>query len=450
MNVIFKSGSGILTREQLSEYSSSIAGFLKENNINTAAILCGKSPLVFAAMIGCQKVGVCYVPVEQSLPHERKKMIFDTADIVLYDGNNIKSDIGTDLVKVIESSCEFIESEINLDSPVYKIYTSGTTGVPKGIEVSVRNVKSFLNWLCAIPAIAEIKPKSVLNQALFSFDLSVADIFYSLKNNATLTVIEKELSSDFCALFERMRESGSEMAVFTPSFAELCLCDRSFCDELMPDLKLIFFCGEVLKPVTVEKIFRRFPNVRILNAYGPTEATCAVTAIEITPEMLGKMLPVGDMSCVAGDIHISDEDEIVITGESVARYCEKSGGFGEYNGERCFYTGDIGYIDNNLLYFLGRRDRQLKVMGYRIELEDIENNLIKIDGVTRAVAVASEVGNFTAVTAYVCTENEVSVGYIREKMSELVPDYMMPKRIRIVDEIPVNINGKTDRSKLNV
>ncbi len=438
MNEIYISSHGTLTKQQLTEYSSSIAEFLARKNIRTAAILCGKTPLVFAAIAGCLRAGVCYIPTDKALPPERIETILKNADIVLSDEN---------LSEIVKTKAVFEERALSPDLPAYRIYTSGTTGSPKGISVTRGNVSSFLNWLMSIPPIAETKPKSVLNQALFSFDLSVADIYYSLKTGARLTVLEKELSADFPLLFQRMRESNAQLAVFTPTFAEMCLCDNCFNEELMPDLRVIFFCGETLKSTTAQKLFYRFPNVRIINAYGPTETTCAVTAAEITPDMTE--IPIGDLSHTAGEVFLSDSGEIVIAGSSVASYCEGKGGFGEYNETPCFYTGDMGHIKDGMLYFDGRRDRQVKIMGCRIELSDVENNLLKIDGIKQAAVTDIKIGGSTALSAYVVAEEGVTPAIVKEAMTKLVPAYMIPRKIKICDKIPVTSNGKTDRSAFN-
>lgn len=440
MNEIYLSSSGTLTKEQLSEYSSSIAEFLTRKNIRTAAIFCGKSPLVFSAIAGCLKAGVCYIPVDKNLPPERMGAILKAADFVLSDEN---------LSEIVNTGAAFTETELSPDLPAYRIYTSGTTGNPKGITVTRKNVCNFLSWFEKIPAICETKPKSVLNQALFSFDLSVADIYYSLSARARLTVLEKELVSDFPLLFDRMKKSKAQLAVFTPTFAEMCLCDNCFNEELMPELKVIFFCGEVLKGTTAQKLFDRFHGLRIVNGYGPTETTCAVTAMEITPEMTDKPLPIGDLNHRAGEVFLSESGEIVIAGNSVASYSDGKGDFGEYKGMPCFYTGDMGHIKDNLLYFDGRRDRQVKIMGCRIELSDIENNLLKIEGVKQAAVTDIKIGGSTALSAYIVAEEGMTSALVKKAIAKLVPSYMIPRKIQICDKIPVTPNGKTNRSVFN-
>ena len=185
----------------------------------------------------------------------------------------------------------------------------------------------------------------------------------------------------------------------------------------------------------------------MINAYGPTEATCFVTLLEIKNSMLEEdYLPVGNITNSAVNISIQS-NEIVLDGESVF-----DGYFGTNKRTKEYHTGDIGYLENNYLYCKGRIDNQIKYMGYRIELGDIENNLLKIKKIKEAVVISKkkEKSNVVKIIkAYVVVDGNVSEDYIKEELSKLIPSYMMPKVIEILDSIPVNNNGKYDRRKLS-
>lgn len=423
-------------REKLSAFSRKTAAFLAENNARTAAICAKSSDLAFAAVIACVACGVCYIPINNSLPAERREKLLREADIVLDESI---------LCGIAEKYPErdFVLPKLCGNHPVYQIYTSGTTGEPKGIEVSRGNLGSFLRWFLDIPAISRVQPKRVLSHAAFSFDLSVAALYYCMYSGAEFIKADGDLMRDFDGAFRRMRESRAELFVLTPTYAELCMCDRSFNQVLLPQLRVFFFCGEVLKPQTAARLFERFPDVHIINAYGPSEACCAVTAAEIFPDKTQSPLPIGDLSHTAGEIRIID-GEIVIFGESVARYTgEQSGGFRTVGGERCFFTGDSGFIRDNMLYFSGRRDRQLKIKGYRIEPEDIENNLLRIDGVKQALVSL----NGRRLKAEVVTDGTLSAEQIRSRLTGLLPDYMIPAEIAITERLFANENGKLIRGR---
>ena len=177
-------------------------------------------------------------------------------------------------------------------------------------------------------------------------------------------------------------------------------------------------------------------------------------AIEITKDMADgmKLLPVGELETAAVDIEITD-GEIVLKGKSVfGGYLGSEATAGSIdNGSGSFRTGDIGYIEDNRLYCRGRRDSQIKYKGYRIELDDIEYNLNLIEGVKECAAVAKYNDDHAVKTikAFVVVENDEDPEYIRQEAEKYLPSYMIPKTIRVVERLPMNANGKTDRKALS-
>ena len=238
----------------------------------------------------------------------------------------------------------------------------------------------------------------------------------------------------------------------TPTFIKILLTDNNFNDNNYPNIKYMFFCGELLEVETVRKIKERFNKVKVINAYGPTEATCFVSLIEINSKMLKEeYIPVGKLNTSAVKIEL-DNNEIILKGKSVFNgYLDlKSDNYYKEKKTNCYKTGDIGIIENNYLYCKGRIDNQIKYQGYRIELEDIENNLLKLKNIKEAVAVAKYNNNIVKlIKAYVVLNKEMKEHEIKKELSKLIPNYMIPKKIIIIDKIPVNNNGKYDRKKLS-
>lgn len=229
----------------------------------------------------------------------------------------------------------------------------------------------------------------------------------------------------------------------------------------MPNLKTILFCGEKLLNTTVEKLYERFENIEIINSYGPTECTFAVTCIKITRDILKQEeIPIG-IPKKDVNIFIIDEKEkklkdgeigeILITGESVAKgYVDSNErNFIMYNNQKAYKTGDLGYIKNGILYYKGRKDKQVKYKGYRIELDDIEQNLNKLEYVDRAIVstAKNKLGNITKIIAFVKLKNRKEIKEIRQDLLTKIPEYMCPM-IKIVEEIPLNKNGKCDERRL--
>lgn len=252
--------------------------------------------------------------------------------------------------------------------------------------------------------------------------------------------------------------------VATPSFADLLLLDKSFGKELMPNLQTILFCGEKLLKSTVTKLYSRFDDLQIINSYGPTECTFAVTSVNINKDMLtNDDIPVG-VPKENVDIYILDENknklqdgeigEILITGESVSDgYLGNitNNSFIEYNKKRAYLTGDLGYIKNGMLYYKARKDKQIKFKGYRIELTDIEENIRKLNYIDKAVAIANtnkdkKVINIVAFVSLKENTNKNELD-IKHGLEKKLPEYMCPK-IKIIKDFPLNANGKCDEKKL--
>ena len=163
------------------------------------------------------------------------------------------------------------------DNPLrdaYWLFTSGSTGAPKGVRISLAALENFVEWMLSIPAIAKCGQGITVNQSQFSFDLSVADLWPCFAAGATVWALKREEQQDLTVLYHALQESSAVRLTCTPSFMRLCLCDEMFSQQLMPQLKIIFLCGEALHSRTVETLHERFPQLSIINAYGPTEAAC--------------------------------------------------------------------------------------------------------------------------------------------------------------------------------
>lgn len=378
----------------------------------------------------------------------------------------------------IERFCQTEVVPVNLnnldrDDICYIMFTSGSTGRPKGVPITASSLDSFVLWAAGLmeAALPPGKALTVLNQASLAFDLSVLDVYTSLYKGARLWLQSREVQSSIGCLFKSMRRSEGQVMVSTPSFAEMCLADKSFNRDLLPDLKLLMFCGETLYPGTASRLFERFPGIGMVNMYGPTEATVAVTGLMITEQMARRepCLPVGYVrpgSEVKIDGSGLEKDgghgEIVVFGESLSpgylNHEDSRGAFGldPNNGQRFYRTGDQGFLKGALLYCQGRLDNQIKLHGHRIEMEDIEANILRIDGVKIAVVVpiSNESGKITSLTAVVSADLEGSSDFeksqwLRKNLATFMPPYMVPKKFIFSAGLPLNANGKIDRVKIN-
>ena len=471
-----------LTWEELDSFSDKLALYIYKTQKDKKPIIVygHKNPYMVVCFLACVKAGKAYCPVDINVPVARvekiinsvdPEIIFCTEELNINNCNirsleNIKSII-KDTEDVIPKDCY-----VNKEDVFYIIFTSGSTGNPKGVQITRDCLDNFIKWAATLGSGCSSNTHyTFINQAPFSFDLSVMDLYLSLYTGGTLWCLTKELQTDMKELYKSLAASGGGKWISTPSFADICLSDPLFSQELMPCLTDFLFCGEVLTNKTADRLRERFPKAHVVNTYGPTESTCAVTSLDITVEVSScyNPLPVGRTKPGTW-IEIWDDNdnpldegqqgEIVIIGDSVsAGYWDNdelnSRSFGMRRIGSCDYryyrTGDAGFFSEDLLFYCGRIDLQVKLHGYRIEIEDIESNLLKIPGVTQAVVIPKyRDGKVSSLVAGVVisepiSDEKESVKNIKTQLRTNLPDYMIPKKIKFLSAIPMTNNGKADR-----
>jgi D-alanine--poly(phosphoribitol) ligase subunit 1 len=310
-----------------------------------------------------------------------------------------------------------------------------------------------------------------LNQAPFSFDLSVMDLYCSLATGGTLFSISRDLIANPKELYRALTCSGLTTWVSTPSFAQMCVVEDKFSDAMLPRVRRFLFCGETLPPQMAAELLKRFPKAEVWNMYGPTEATVATTSIRIDAGVLERYspLPVG-RAMPGSEIFIVNEKrellpanqrgEIIIAGPNVspgylARPELTADAFFQYQSQRAYRTGDLGCIRDNLLFFEGRMDEQIKLSGYRIELGDVEANLRALAVVRDALVIpVIKDGTVQSLAAFVVLVARDDASHfnlshrLRNQLSERLPSYMLPRKFVFLDAFPMTANGKIDRASL--
>lgn len=482
-----------LTYAELAEQSDALAVWIAQQypNDRTPIVVYGhKEKEMLVSFLACVKAGHAYIPVDESLPPERIAKIITNAQARLilspvtlpqslcYEGIRVLDSQGsydgrlTDIIKEYRGRRPDPAWEVGDENNYYIIYTSGSTGDPKGVQITLSCLKSFVNWGREAWSIGE--NMVFLNQAPFSFDLSVMDVYLALSSGSTIWSIDRSMALNPRELFYWLKQAPLEVWVSTPSFMEMCLLERSFNREMLPTLKTFLFCGEVLTNESVEKLQARFPEARIFNTYGPTEATVAVTSILVNREVLEKFRPLPVGYCKSDcRIMIADEKgepvpegvkgEIIIQGASVSPgyfhnpaltqksfYLVKD----REGTRRAYKTGDVGYVKEGLLFYSGRLDFQVKLHGYRIELEDIEKNLRTLPGVNNAVVVpVHKEGKCQYLAGYLVPapgweNHQELIKNVRKELARKLPEYMIPRKMLVKEHIPITPNGKADRRAL--
>ena len=434
----------------------------------------GQNFEMVASFLGCVKSGHAYIPIASYSNAERLTMIQDVSKSEVVLAIDELPDIDLNGVQVVKpdevedgnydiDEKNFVEDDDNF----YIIFTSGTTGKPKGVQISHKNLLSFVNWELTDFDLPE--NPSFLAQAPYSFDLSVMSLYPALVAGGKLVVLPHDVTQNFAQLFATLPKLQFNVWVSTPSFAQMCFLDITFDGEHHPDLTHFLFCGEELPHSEAAMLKKKFPNSHIFNTYGPTETTVAVTQVEITDEVLEKYdrLPIGrakEDTRITIDTSKGDkpgEGEIIIEGPSVSKgYMnnpEKTeAAFFKKDGDKylSYRTGDAGFFDGDMLFYRGRIDFQIKFNGYRIELEEINFYLTKNDLVRYGVAAPKYNKDHTVkqIVAEIELKDGVRRKYsdaeltklIREDLAKNVMPYMIPQRYVYRDALPISQNGKVD------
>lgn len=445
---------GSLTYGQLGRFTEGLRRYI------AARVPCGRPTVIWGqkgrlmpvAMLACAFAGVPYIPIDSATPLLRLQTLLaqsDPALILAVDAFPLTDArvLPQEQLQALCNACDDLPVPDRGDG-LYHLYTSGSTGTPKGVPIRRADLDCFMRWMHGL---FPQPPQSILNQAAFSFDLSVADFYLAFSTGATLHAPSPDMHQDTAALYAFFADSHAELAVWTPSFAELLLADAAFGRAVLPSLAAVFLCGEVCRPSLVRALWARFPSLRIINAYGPTECTVAVSAADITPADCDRArLPVGRVR-PGTTVHIMQAGEVVITGEGVSPgYLGEGTGFGEYNGQHAFFTGDLGHMEGDVLYIHGRADRQIKLHGYRVEPGEVETQLCAVEGVVRAAVVPQRTADGTVrrLVAFVQTDGTaLTPQAVRAVVSQRLPRYMLPQ-VRIVTALPLTANGKLDYAAL--
>lgn len=426
------------------------------------AIVGHKEPEMVVGFLGAALAGHPYVPIESDTPAARVSRMSDVAGVGLtltvaeIARLGLPSDAGSPPIHQSD------------DQPHYIMFTSGSTGEPKGVVITRACLSSFIRWMLEEQRLGSAAD-CFLNQARFTFDVSVMDLYLSLVTAGTHVSVTRDDIADFKRLFVRLEDSGVTVWVSTPSFARICLAEPRFDRRMLPAVRRFLFAGETLAPEVARQLLTRFPGAEVWNMYGPTEATVVATSVQVTTELLERyaVIPIGypkpgtAVFVTAEGSHDPLPDghrgEIVIAGDNVSPgYLQRpdltAQCFVDINGQRAYRTGDIGHVQDGLVFFDGRRDHQVKLHGHRVELGDVEANLCALEGVRAAVVLPvvrnGEVDSLAAFVIGHGAEPGSDERSLRTRLRDRVPPYMLPRVVRFVDRFPMTANGKIDRDKL--
>ena len=477
---------GSMTFSELEKEAKRVGTFLagKIRPGSPVGLFMDKSVKAYAAMLGIVYAGCFSVYLSQDQGKLRLQKMAKTAKIalvltdrpddaaeVLLDGQDQGGTI--DFERVDDAfACRADEEvlgrirERQLDTdPLYCNFTSGSTGMPKGVLVCHRSVIDFMNYFPETFGITE--DDVIVNQAPFDFDVSIKDIYSSLKKGAELVLIPRKYFTVITKLLDYLDDK--KVTNLTWAVSALCLVVqfRGFTYKVPSAIKRVMFSGEVMPERFLKAWMTQYPEADFVNLYGPSEITCNCTYYKIPGDydFSGKALPIG-IPFPNEKVFLLDEEnsqimepgktgEICVSGTCLALgylnapeatdkvFCKSP--LTEGYPERMYRTGDLGYFnEDGLLCFSGRADFQIKLFGHRIELEEVEIALNAAKGVDRGFCVFNKEKN--RLEGYYCGQADART--LKGELGMLLPPYMVPSRLHQVPEIPVTPNGKIDRKKV--
>lgn len=348
--------------------------------------------------------------------------------------------------------------------PLYVNFTSGSTGTPKGVVVSHRSVIDFIPEFCRVFGMTE--DDVFANQAPFDFDVSVKDLYSSLYLGATVHILPRDYFMDPTALMDYLDESRASTLVWAVSAMCFVSIMNGFEYKIPHSVRQVLFSGEIMPPKQLRIWQEALPDARFINVYGPTEITCNCTYHVVDrPYADDEPIPIGRAFANERVFLLDDKDELVenpgVTGEICVGGTTL--GIGYLNNlsrsaetfvqnplnarwiEPIYRTGDLArYNDQGELVYQSRKDFQIKHMGQRIELGDIEATAMTVTSVSRACCLYDERRKRIRLFYVGHCEKDELLSELREKL----PQYMVPNVIRKLDQMPLTKNGKIDRAKL--
>ncbi len=461
---------------ELNNLANRIARYLSQRGLkktDVVSISGQKSLVTFASMLASLKLGCPYVILDPDSPAERLRKILSTArpSLLLAELDLINrlaqvvSDLAIELVDKNSLVLGNLDSDNLLEThsvtgsnPAYIMFTSGSTGFPKGAVMTHANVLNLITWSQKTFSITI--DDTLTNVNPLYFDNSVFDFYAALFTGASLLPVSKEETSDPKLLVEKIDEGAATLWFSVPSLLIFLQTMRATDGKHLRSIRRFIFGGEGYPKAKLKQLFDAYtPASEFFNVYGPTECTCICSSYRLTDEDFQDLRGLPPLGYLADNFdYLIIDDELCLLGPNVGR--------GYYNDpERTaqsfvqnpthdkfidimYRTGDLVRLNpaDGKLYIEGRKDNQIKHMGYRIELEEIETALYCLDYVSEAAVLHMNANGLSRIVAVVAGDFDNE--QIRHDLKQIVPNYMVPSVFHREKMLPKNPNGKVDRRQL--
>lgn len=476
---------------EIGGWINSLAALLLSRGVRRGDVIAighDKHPLSYGLMLAAIRLGIAYVNIDVASPILRNSSILQVCapKILFFDDLAYEAEMAelarlqacelvlldeNILPQVTEAELDhlrYCSSLVDGSTIAYIMFTSGSTGVPKGVAVTHQNLMHFIAWGRARFGISE--KDNFANLSPMYFDNSVFDFYVGLFNGASLSPIHRSLLAKPYDLVNYVNSIASTIWFSVPSALMYLMTMKAFVPDSLTSLRVIAFGGEGYPKVELKKLYDRFfRQAVIVNVYGPTECTCICSAYDLSDAdfqdldglpTLGHLNPNFDYRILNEDDLDASEGELCLIGPNVA-----AGYFNDLERtaaafhtitdtnrfmKRMYRTGDLVKEVGGRLNFVGRKDNQIKHLGYRIELEEIENALVKLPSVDQAaVLYQRNQAAYGKLVAYIACSSEIVEKELLLELGKLVPDYMIPAQLVVMANLPKNANGKVDRQHLH-
>ncbi|HEY9261651.1 amino acid adenylation domain-containing protein [Chitinophaga sp.] len=468
-------GDASLTYRALDEKSDQLAAYLLSAGIgkgNIVGLMLDRSLEMIVGMLGILKAGAAYLPLDPALPEKRISVMIAQSDmqLLLSDAAYVTRYAAYVPVKEIHAAALDEKMDIVPVSPrdlAYCIFTSGSTGVPKGVLMSHQSVVNLISGLQErIYSRFEGQRLRVGCLASYVFDASVQQIFAALLQGHCLCICGDEDRKDGAKMLSFYNEQRIDISDGTPTHLRLLL--EALDAGVLTGLRSWILAGEQLPKSLVKDFYGKVKHVSLYNFYGPTETCVDSSGYEINEDTLDQYqtIPIG-RPLANERIYITDSygnllpvgvtGELCIAGDGLAQgytgdpslTADKFGADWVVGESRVYRTGDVGrWLPDGNIEYQGRKDAQIKLRGYRVELGEIAHQLETHEDISSAVVLLSELQGENHVVAYYVADQPLPAAALRTHLLDVLPEYMVPSYFVYLEQLPQTVNGKIDYKAL--